>query len=82
MLECAVRHEGDYLGKRVEPVPPLRCRDWLAEAHLIARTAAGVGNPLDLSVEEFDRYLELSMSSNAAADPEASWHRRYVESQQ
>jgi hypothetical protein len=52
-------------------------RDWLAEAHLIARAAPGLGNPLDLTVAEFDRHLGLAISGGQV--DERPWHRRFVE---
>jgi hypothetical protein len=58
-------------------------RDYLAEAHLIARTAAGLGNPLDLTCAEFDRHLLLCLKgyeSKADAPTDSrDWARRYVE---
>jgi hypothetical protein len=41
----------------VKPAAPEPARDWIAEAHLIARSAPGLGNPLDLTLEEFERHL-------------------------
>lgn len=52
-------------GKRLRPpAGPSAAseRDPIAEAHLIARTAPGLGNPLDLTCAEFDRHLDLSMA--------------------
>jgi hypothetical protein len=65
------------------PSAPPRPRDWLAEAHLIARSAPGLGNPLDLTCAEFDAHLVFSARgyespSSQASDPE-TWARRYVE---
>jgi hypothetical protein len=51
----------------------------LAEAHLIARAAPGLGNPLDLTVAEFDRHLGLAVSGGQV--DERPWHRRYIEEQ-
>ena len=66
-------------GPPQEPKP----RDWLAEAHIIARSAPALGNPLDLFCAEFDRHLILSLkgyeSSNAAPTDSREWARRYVE---
>lgn len=59
------------------PGMPGRERDWIAEAHLIARTAPGLGNPLDLPCAEFDRHLELCIRGGEV--DERPWHRRYVE---
>jgi len=36
-------------------------RDYLAEAHLIARSAPGLGNPLDLTIAEFEAHLVYSI---------------------
>ncbi len=56
---------------------PIRPRDFLAEAHLIARTAPGLGNPLDLTLAEFDSHLALACSGGEV--DRRPWHQRYVE---
>ena len=64
------------------PSPAPRARDFIAEAHLIARTAPGLGNPLDLTCSEFDRHLVLSVKgfdSEESSTESADWARRYVE---
>jgi hypothetical protein len=53
-------------------------RDWIKEAHMIARAAPGLGNPLDLTVGEFSRHLELALHGDDAESGE-NWMRRYVE---
>ena len=62
-----------------EPAGREVARDWIAEAHLIARTAPALGNPLDLTLAEFDRHLSLSMSGGSIDD--RPWHRQHVEDQ-
>lgn len=52
-------------------------RDWLKEAHMIARAAPGLGNPLDLTVAEFSRHLELAVNGDDGKS--GDWMRRYVE---
>lgn len=55
-------------------------REWIAEAHLIARAAPGVGNPLDLTCVEFDGHLRCAISGHSPrSDDDAGWMRRYVE---
>lgn len=49
----------------------------MSEAHLIARTAAGLGNPLDLTVAEFDAHLEFAV--NGGESDNTTWHERYVQ---
>lgn len=65
------------------PAAPPRPRDWLAEAHLIARSAPGLGNPLDLTCAEFDAHLLFAAkgyeSSDARPSDAQAWARRYVE---
>lgn len=59
-----------------EPAP----RDPFAEAHLIAKAAPGLGNPLDLRCGEFDRHLRLALEGHGTAQDEGGgWTRRYVE---
>jgi len=79
MLECEYRREG-RLGKRVSasPVKP-RPRNFLSEAHLIARTAPGLGNPLDLTIAEFDAHLALACKGGEV--DRRPWHQRFVEDQ-
>lgn len=64
------------------PAPP-RPRDWLAEAHLIARSAPGLGNPLDLTCAEFEAHLVFAAkgyeSRSERSSDSQSWARRYVE---
>lgn len=70
------------MGKLREPpadgvaAPAVR-RDWLSEAHLIARTVPGIGNPLDLAIAEFEAHLSLAMRGGEIDDRD--WTRRYVE---
>jgi hypothetical protein len=55
-------------------------RDWIAEAHLIARSAPGLGNPLDLTCAEFDAHLRLAANGHAPERSDSrAWARRYVE---
>ena len=58
-------------------------RDWLAEAHLIARAAPGLGNPLDLTVAEFDAHLRYAVDGHAREKRESAggddWARSWVE---
>jgi hypothetical protein len=57
-------------------------RDWLAEAHLIARAAPGFGNPLDLTVAEFDAHLRYAVDGYAqdrSSSRGGDWMRAYVE---
>jgi hypothetical protein len=65
------------------PAAPPRPRDWLAEAHLIARSAPGLGNPLDLTCAEFEAHLVFAARGFESQQPKASdaqtWARRYVE---
>ena len=65
------------------PAAPPRPRDWLAEAHLIARSAPGLGNPLDLTCAEFEAHLVFAAkgfeSRSEAATDSCDWARRYVE---
>ncbi len=42
-------------------------------------TCTGIGNPLDLTVEEFDRLLALSHERPDGGPDPRPWHRRYVE---
>jgi hypothetical protein len=56
---------------------PEPARDWISEAHLIARTAPGLGNPLDLTIAEFERHLSLAMHGGEVSDE--PWTRRFVE---
>ncbi len=73
-----LRGEGDRRGKLTRPAGAADWfRDWLAEAHLIARSAPGLGNPLDLTVTEFDRHLALAATGGEV--DERPWHRRYIE---
>jgi len=54
-------------------------RDVFAEAHLIARSAPGLGNPLDLTCGEFEANLRLSASGHGQSSEGGDWMRRYVE---
>lgn len=55
-------------------------REWIAEAHLIARSAPGLGNPLDLTCAEFNEHLRLALEGFGTERSEGgSWTRRYVE---
>lgn len=62
----------------MSPAVPELPRDWLKEAHMIARAAPGLGNPLDLTVAEFSRHLEIAIRGDDA-ESEGDWMRRYVE---
>ena len=62
----------------MSPAVPELPRDWLKEAHMIARAAPGLGNPLDLTVAEFSRHLEIAIRGDDA-EAEGDWMRRYVE---
>ncbi len=68
---------GYKLGKLTEVAAPSVSRDWISEAHLIARTVSGVGNPLDLTIAEFEVHLSLAMRGGEIDDRD--WSRRYVE---
>ena len=55
-------------------------REWIAEAHLIARAAPGLGHPLDLTCAEFNEHLRLAIEGYGNAQSEGgSWTRRYVD---
>lgn len=54
-------------------------RDTIAEAHIIARSAPGLGNPLDLSCAEFELHLKCALEGHSSQPDAASWMRRYVE---
>lgn len=55
-------------------------RDWFAHAHFIARAAPGVGNPIDLTVGEFEQHLRLAVDGHSSdADDGSGWMRRHVE---
>lgn len=54
-------------------------RDVFAEAHLIARSAPGLGNPLDLTCGEFEAHLRLSANGHGQSSEGGDWMRRYVE---
>jgi hypothetical protein len=56
-------------------------RDWLAEAHLIARAAPGLGNPLDLTVAEFDAHIRYAHDghSQERQTSRGDWMRAHVE---
>lgn len=55
-------------------------RDWIAQAHLVARSAPGLGNPLDLTCAEFDGHLRLALEGYDSGTGDArTWARRYVE---
>jgi hypothetical protein len=57
-----------------------RPRDWIAEAHLIARASAGLGHPFDLTIAEFDRHLALAVTGyQGPADTGKDWMRSHVE---
>jgi hypothetical protein len=64
---------------------PRVVRNWMNEAHLIARVAAGLGNPLDLTVAEFEAHLRLAVNGSSAdeesGERDSGWMRRYVEDQ-
>jgi len=45
---------------------------------MIARAAPGLGNPLDLTVAEFSRHLEIAIRGDDA-ESDGDWMRRYVE---
>ena len=64
---------------------PRVVRNWFNEAHLIARVAAGLGNPLDLTVAEFEAHLRLAVNGSSAdeesGERDSGWMRRYVEDQ-
>ena len=62
----------------MSPAPPELPRDWIKEAHMIARAAPGLGNPLDLTVAEFVRHLEIALKGDEP-DNGGDWMRRYVE---
>ena len=55
-------------------------RDVIAECHLIARAAPGLGNPLDLSCGEFESHLRLAVEGHGGERSDGrDWMRRYVE---
>lgn len=54
-------------------------RDWLAQAHLVARACPGIGNPLDLLCGEFDAHLMHAVQGHGERSDERDWMRRYVE---
>lgn len=56
-----------------------RARDWLEEAHFIARGAPGLGNPLDLTIAEFDAHLIYAANGSSFSADDGDWMRRYVE---
>ena len=64
---------------------PRVIRKWINEAHLIARVASGLGNPLDLTVAEFEAHLRLAVNGSSAdeenSERDSGWMRRYVEDQ-
>ena len=62
----------------MNPAVPELPRDWIREAHMIARAAPGLGNPLDLTVAEFLRHLEIAVRGDDGAS-DGDWMRRYVE---
>jgi len=47
----------------------------------VARHLPGLGNPLDLTVAEFDAACD-SISRSLEGGDSRSWHRRFVESDQ
>jgi hypothetical protein len=61
--------------------PRVEERDVVAEAHIIARSAPGLGHPFDLPCWEFDAHLRHALEGhgNPAQDDGRSWMRRYVE---
>lgn len=61
----------------MSPAAPELPRDWIRESHMIARAAPGLGNPLDLTVAEFSRHLELAVKGEDTEPTD--WMRRYVE---
>lgn len=61
----------------MSPAVPELPRDWIRESHMIARAAPGLGNPLDLTVAEFSRHLELAVKGEDTEPTD--WMRRYVE---
>lgn len=52
-------------------------RDPIAEAHLIARSAPGLGNPLDLMCWEFERHLVFAVRGYEGAE-RGNRSRRYL----
>ena len=63
----------------------MKSRDWLHEASWIARYLPGLGNPLNLSIDEFNKYLfeivDILKNENASMPGDAIDHRSYVEAQ-
>jgi hypothetical protein len=53
----------------------------VAEAHIIARAAPGLGHPFDLACWEFDAHLRHAIEGhgNTSQDDGRGWMRRYVE---
>ena len=47
---------------------------------MIARSAPGIGNPLDLTIAEFDEHSRLAANGYGGnADTGGGWMRRHVE---
>jgi hypothetical protein len=51
----------------------------MALAHLIARAAPGLGNPLDLTCGEFEEHLRLAANGSDGTADRHDWMRRHVE---
>lgn len=58
-----------------------RPRDWVGHAHFIARAAPGLGNPLDLTVGEFEAHLIHAANGSGQSADDRDWMRRHVEEQ-
>ncbi len=63
----------------------MKSRDWLHEAAWIARYLPGLGNPLQLHIDEFDKYLkevlQFLKNETPSMHGDTTDHRSFVEAQ-